>query len=484
MYIYGAYAVHAVVDPVLSLLPSDVFGARADPEFVHSVVAGRITSAVASTLAVPVIYASGRTAFGSESGLAAAAVLAASALPIQLAHFATPDSTVLLLVSLVLLALLRAAKMQSGKWLVLGGLLAGLAVGTEYHMALLLCPLLATWASMTDRRRRWLVVASGCVVAGYLVSNPYVIVDSPSFAAAMRHTVLIHTVDSTAQYQGRFNAYGPDWLYVVRYPLGYGVGICFTIWSLLGLAWAVASRDRSQLILLAWIVPYGLVVSLSAAKFMRYSLPLMPALAILAGGVAWSLVTTRHRPLRSLAAAAALVAILYTVVYDSAYASLFSRPESRLVVTDWVQHNVATRSLLAYEQLPNGLINLPYFTSSLGYPPCFTQFRANWIAGSVRYVLTDGYDVEEHPRFSASSVQRFRASLANPQRFRVAERVHYEPAFLGLTFSIDASPHDWRYPDRDITVFRRLGPTPPRVAHCYRSVSAAVAALYPHAANG
>lgn len=476
---YLAYGMHSVLLPMLERIPAGNFGSHADLGFVLSVLSGRLTSALVSTITIVVVYAIARTTFSPQAGLLAALVMATSALPIQLAHFATPDSTVALLVSMALYCMTRSVNTQSAGALIFAGAFVGVAAGTEYHMVILCLPLMVSWLFLPRAPVRF-AVASLCAAAlGYLTFNAYDIVDWSSFLNAMHHTLLIRTVDSQAEYQGRFDTFGPDWLYIVRYPLGYGVGALFSIWLVIGVMRAIVRRAGPDIVLLCWVVSYGLVVSLSAAKFLRYSLPLMPALAVLAGAVGWDVLSSRRRLLKPLGAVALLAATVYSAVYDSAYSALFSLPDSRQVATQWLQQNVPRHSWLAFEQLPNGLINLPYFASEVGYHPCFTQFQPRFARGPIQYVLTDGYALDEHPRIPEEDVQNFRATLDNPSLFRVAERIHYEPNFFGITFPIDNSPHDWRYTSRDITVFQRVARPSPGPALCYQNVAQAVAALYP-----
>ncbi|GAC1326789.1 MAG: hypothetical protein NVSMB22_17970 [Chloroflexota bacterium] len=479
VYPYAAYAVRSALNSVVSLPPFHTFGRQADLQFVYAVLAGRITSAILSTATILAVYGAGCLLFDVTGGLLAALVIAASALPIQLAHFATPDSTVTFLVAVTLYALARALAQRATRPLIAAGALIGLATGAEYHMLLLSVPLIAAWLLLDGARQRHLLAALGLVLGVYLASNVYTIIDWGPFSAAMRHTLLIRTVNSSVQYQGRFDAYGPDWLYLVRYPLGYGVGIFFTLWLMAAVAWGLVRRASAQIVLLSWIIPYGLVVSISVAKFMRYSLPLMPALAILAGGAACRVLRTERRQARVVAALALTVATVYSAMYDVAYSDLFSLPDARLDATQWLEKNVAPRSVLAFEQLPNGLVNLPYFASNAGYRPCFTQFQPRFARGPIQFVLTDSYALEEHPRIPRADVLHFRAVLHDRLKFRVATRFHNEPQFLGMTFPIDASPHDWRYPSRDITVFERVLPPSAGPSLCYPNLNAALAALYP-----
>jgi len=479
---YLAYGLHLLTMPLFSLFASSAFGAHADMTFVRTVLAARLLSALVSTLTVYVVYRTAVRYFGLTSALLAAGCAALSCLLIQLGHFGTPDSTTGLLVSLALLAALHAMDRPSRRSFALAGGLCGVAVGSEYHMALLLVPIAAAWALSQRKTALYLAVAAVSALLGYLIFNIYSVVDFNAWLAAMQHTLRIRTVDSSAQYGTRWSAYGPAWAYVIRYPLGYGVGFPLAIWMVAGAIWAGIRREKADVVLLCWIVAYFVLVSISPAKFMRYSAPLLPALAVLAGRFASDMLAMPSRPIRLGAIAVAFAALLYSLTYDLAYVGLFAKPDPRYVATSWLAQRAPVNTAVAYEQLPNGLINLPYFGPPHTFEPCFTQFDPRRLQGPETYLLTDSYDLEEHPRFSDRQVAQFRSALASDRAITLALSVHYTPSILGWQFPIDASPHDWRYPTHDVAVYKvtSQGHSPnlkPPV--CFSTLGAAHNALYP-----
>ena len=100
---YFTYVLHLAIVPIIGWLPFS-FGPRADPQFIHTVLSSRVVEALVSTATVALVFDLGRRAYSTAAGLVAALLLAVSGLSIQLAHFATPDSTTVFLVALTLLA--------------------------------------------------------------------------------------------------------------------------------------------------------------------------------------------------------------------------------------------------------------------------------------------------------------------------------------------------------------------------------------------
>jgi len=481
LYPYLAFAVHGASTPLLALLPSTTFGARADLTFVQSILAGRFLSVMASVLTVYVVYHFARRAYAPRVGLVAALITALSTLLIQLAHFGTPDSTTILLLYTALLAMWWFVQAPSFRRFGLASAASGMAMASEYHMGLLLAPLAVSWLLAERKKAAWLPTGICIALITYLAINAYALIDLQSFLAANEHTLRIRTVDSGAEYGDRWSRYGSAWLYVVRYALGYGIGTLFTAWMLVGAGWAAARRRPTELLLLSWLVPYFVLISISPAKFMRYSAPLIPGLAILAAGCTCAVFANSRINVRVGAAALAVIAVVYTVVYDGAYMSLFSSLDPRSVAAGWLTQHAPRGSAIAFEERPNGLVNLPYFlvdepTAGEPYPQCYTHFNSGTLAGPEEYVLTDDYALEEHPGVSPRTVAQFRTSLTNSTNYRLVKTIHEVPTFLGVQFPIDGSPHDWRYADHVIRIYRHASPAN-HASYCYPTLAAAVTAL-------
>ena len=482
---YLAYGLHFLAAPFFGLVPAHVFGHHADLYFVRTVMVGRVLSVLLSTLTVVITYRLAAVCFGIGAGLLAALLVALSGLIIELAHFATPDATLGFLMTCSLLAMTLAVKKPSLSRFTVAGGLVGLAAGTEYQMALLILPLTLAWWLSARRAAHLLLASYGVAAAAFLISNPYVLIDQHAFRLSMEHAIRMRTVDSGLQYQDRWAPYGPAWLYVVRYPLGYGVGFAMTGLLIAGAAWSLWRREKYDLLLLCWLIPYLLLVSFSEAKFMRYSAPLLPPLAVLAGRlVTTALAQPRPRAARGVAVVAVAFALLYSGTYDAAYAGMFAAPEPRLVATTWLARHAPLGSQVEFEELPDGLVNLPVFVTAAGYRPCFAQFSTKRLGGSPAYVIVDNYALEDHEAVSGSVARQFQRVLARRPDYRVAQRVAYIPTFLGVTFPIGGSPHDWRYPDHEITVYSRVpSPTTP-ADYCYQNLQLAVASLYSPRSRG
>jgi len=124
-------------------------------------------------------------------------------------------------------------------------------------------------------------------------------------------------------------------------------------------------RARLDVILLAWVAPYFIIMGALDVKFMRYMLPITPFLAIFAAGAvvdSWAALSRLRGAVGATARAAALavgIAILCaTALYAFAYARIYSAPHPAVRAAEWVRDNLPERSLILKEHWDEALPSL------------------------------------------------------------------------------------------------------------------------------
>ena len=122
---------------------------------------------------------------------------------------------------------------------------------------------------------------------------------------------------------------------------------------------------RLDVILLAWVAPYFIIMGALDVKFMRYMLPITPFLAIFAAGAVvdlWAALSRLRGAVGATARAAALaggIAILCaTALYALAYARIYSAPHPAVRAAEWVRDNLPERSLILKEHWDEALPSL------------------------------------------------------------------------------------------------------------------------------
>jgi hypothetical protein len=332
----------AVADAAAVALASWVLGSREaveqellrDPRALILIDRGIVAAIGAAS--VLLVHRLAAAAFGWGTGIVAAGLLAVAHLHVRDSHFGVTDVPLAALVCAALLPALRIASRGQRRDYALAGLLTGLATSTKYSGVLLLPALVAAdllgRAGAAARPLHRLPMALALVALGFLAGTPFALLAWPEFRDGV-----VAQLDAQA---------GPDWLGVelgsgwwqhLRFTLWHGLGPPLLLASLAGVVVALARAPRPALVLLAFAVPYMLVLGRGPLVFARYMVPLVPILCItaavgLVAAVEWL-------PRRRLAASLLLAAL---VAAPSLRASIdldrvLMRADSRVLAAHWLR---------------------------------------------------------------------------------------------------------------------------------------------------
>ena len=327
------------VQATLAVDPGAVFGLA------------RLASAALGTVAVGVLLMAGARLFDRATGWLAAALLAVAFLPVHYSHLALNDVPTLAALSVALLG--AAGILRRGHPLdyLLAGAGLGLACATKYTAGIVLLSIVA--AALGSPRREWRVrglgVAGLAAAAGFLLANPFALLDFDAFRAGLSE-------QSAASNDGGG-----------KLGLTHENGIAYYVWTLTwGLGWApllaaaggavaLLARDRRA----AWmlLVPLVVFVAFMGSQdryFARWLLPVYPLLCLLAAHGAVSLVRgleqrVTGRLARAPVAVAAVVLCGQGLVYSVHNDAVLSRDDTRQLARDWMVRNVPAGAKVVVE---------------------------------------------------------------------------------------------------------------------------------------
>jgi 4-amino-4-deoxy-L-arabinose transferase-like glycosyltransferase len=250
----------------------------------------RVPSFLGAAGAVLLTFAFGARLVGREAALLGAALLAASlSLTIE-AHLAKTDAVLLLTCVAAQGALAEiygAARRGDGtaRWAVLFWAAQGAAILVKGPVAPALSAVTMVALTIADRDARWLRGLKpiwGVAVLAVIVLPWLIAVSVATNGAFLDEAV---GQDFLGKIFGAQEGHG-------ALPGYYLLLLAVTFWPgslLLGAAAATAWRDRREpaiRMLIAWAVPFWLVLELVPTKLPHYLLPVFPALALLAGRAA------------------------------------------------------------------------------------------------------------------------------------------------------------------------------------------------------
>ena len=263
---------------------------------------GRTLSALADVGSIFLVYVLGRRMFGRGVGLLAAAFTALAVIHIQNSHFYRPETFSVLFTLASFWAMLRMVERKRLRDSALLGLMVGLALSPKVNVLPLVLPLaLAYWYRVLDSvDGRWSDITSEVVqgvlghaaiaaivaVGVFFVSAPYAFLDVGAFVGDLsfqfRMVRNAGLLPFTVQYIDT-----PPFLYQLQQSSVWGLGIPLGVVAWLGVPFTAVmvylSRKtrRSDLLLLAWVVPTFLLLESFEVRFLRYVFPLMPFLILM-----------------------------------------------------------------------------------------------------------------------------------------------------------------------------------------------------------
>jgi 4-amino-4-deoxy-L-arabinose transferase-like glycosyltransferase len=327
-----------------------------------SYLAARIGAVVLGVGAVAATWWLGRSAYGTLAGTVAASVVAVETTHVAYSRMAVTDVPLTLAVACAL-ALMIAGRLE---W---AGVLVGLAVGVKYPGAFLLAPLVV--AGRREPARLGAAIAFAALT--FAATNPFFFVHLREAAADAYHVQRL-------AHEG-WLGFEHDHTAALAFAdhLWDGMGPVLVV-AALGLALALARRRRADLVLGSYVLVYFADLLTIRAHFDRYVLPLVPALAALAG---------RVRALAPVTLLLLVVPLAWTIHDDVR----LTRTDTRFVARTWIERNLPHRAVVAAESSSPPLTGFDVLPLALPGPsrtPDPNRDVGRLRARGVRYVLITG----------------------------------------------------------------------------------------------
>ena len=271
------------------------------------------------------LYGAGLRLYSASAGLAAALLYAVAPLAVQHGHFATVDVPATFWLSGALYFAARHLKAdENGRTrdLFWAGLWSGLAAAAKYNAGLVLLAGAAAWWLRGSRAPRSLGRLVAAAVLGFVVGCPGVLLNPNGLLAGLAY--------EAQHVRGGHGLVFVDTLpapvYHVLVNLRWGLGWPLLLVTAFALASAYYCRRRADLLLLAFAVPYFVLIGFAQVKFARYTLPLLPPLLLLVGSMLSIPASARRQRVETVAL---VVAAGYALLFSVALNLTMTRPDPR-----------------------------------------------------------------------------------------------------------------------------------------------------------
>lgn len=345
--LFGLYGVLFMAGRAAGVFHSAEHYARlyfTDPTLFY--LSGRLLSVLLGTATVYLTYRAGRLLGNARAGLWGALCLALTYYHVRDSHLATLDvpATFWVAVSFVLAVRIFCTPAPRLRDYLLAGSAAGLATASKYNAAVVFLAVLAAHALREVRPPvRNLTAAAAAAACAFLVTNPFVILDWPTFLrdfSFQRHHIA----------QGQYGlALVPAALFYLQKMMVINVWNSrlffidpMIILFLGGVGSLVLSRRRREAALVL-IVPltYLLYIGGWGMAATRYLDPVFPMVALAAG----MLLARAPRPL--VAAGIIMLGVSLRTVVASDY--VLSQTDTRTEAKEWIEKNVPANMKIAIE---------------------------------------------------------------------------------------------------------------------------------------
>ena len=426
----------------------------------------RILSVLVSCLTLYLVWLLGARWFSDLTGLLAVCVVAVAPIAIQLAHFYTVDGLFTLLILATVYALLRALERPDWRWFVLTGILIGLSaavrlIGLSAGFILLV-------GHITRQRQLKAILTPAIWLAGLstvlclVALQPFLVLDRDLIFQDMNPYGLGFAMEWA---RGEFLTI---WSLVDIHTIPYlhhwshlwplGVGWPLTILFIFGLSYSLWKIDHQKGLILLWIGIYFYVIGGLQAKPIRYLLPLLPFLSLLSADFCiWFIRSPQFVRVQKLAIGICAAIFMYSTIYGVAFASLYTREDSRIQAARWIDKHIPANSRIGVERggfSMRGMINSekysvrPIRMGALFFLRGFATCKAEFIFAQDQLRPLDYIaitDVNRYQQFTAApelvpgGAAFYRTLVDGALGFDLVQRFRHYPSLGSIAFKDDGS---------------------------------------------
>lgn len=359
--LYGIYfGVQLVLGRVSSL--QEFAGLyKVDPTPFYLMARG--VSVASSLLAIFLLSLIVRRIRDNVTAVISALFLSISFLDVRHAHFAEPYSIMALLGLLATFLALRYFDQGSWKYLILSGVVCGIAIGIRFSLATLaIVPLVAVGYrcfALTPRCRPVLLLSrlgllAAALSLGFLLGVPGLLVNFQNILTSFRNQTSLAA--GSEGFLGMVFTTLPAWkFYALMLEIAWGIPILLVL--AIGLVRFVWRHEPEETLFAVFPVTYlALLINASAASsaFARYLIPILPFLAYLsADGLVW-LINWGFRgwslgPRHLFLATTTVILMVIPMMRSIRLNIIWQNTDTRTLALEWIEENIPAGARLAVQ---------------------------------------------------------------------------------------------------------------------------------------
>lgn len=311
-----------------------------------------------------IIYNVGKKLFNKPIGLISSVLLSLCFLHIRDSHYAVNDVASVLFMILAFNYIVNVWKDGTTKSYIIAGIISGIAIATKYNTGLIVIPfILAHFFRQEGKEdrgwKRFSIFFVFCFI-GFCMCCPWIILDARKFLIGFLWQLRLSK-------QPWLGASSESAFVQFLKTLFWGYGWIPCLFSVIG-GVALAKRKQKFFLLIAFPLIYYILLGTSKLFFVRFVIPLIPFLCILA---AFGIVhvseyfpnSQKNRIIISLT----LVAILQGLVFSVRHDYLIGKTDTRIIARDWIRRNIPSGSKIAMDGYSPNIKDFARDESTIGY---------------------------------------------------------------------------------------------------------------------
>lgn len=432
------------------------------PQWARMYEIGRGLTVAMGVGTVWATYALGVRLWGRRAGILGALTLALLPLHAQHSHWLTVDvpATFWAVLSLVWTARYAMDDPRPLRAALRAGVFAGLAAATKYNLALALLPLLLA-SGFLRRQPKYLAVGLLAAAIAFLAACPGAVLEPGLFRAGLRFEAIhVNNHDDPT-----FKNTGSGFVFHIARNLDAGLGLPLLLLALIAVGYAAYRRTRGDGLLAAFALPYYVLIGLAAVRYARYTIPLLPILALWTGRLLADVSRLQSTTWRCVGVTASVGVLLFTLCDALWLVGAMAATDPRDRALAWMQIHASPPRRVGFAAMPwFGTPPLdPYFTlpgrgawERINERGSWTLIYENkdWDTKLLRtvqpeIVLLSEYDYADALRVNDPAVAQYFSALR--QNYHVA--AHF--GRMGLNGQQQNLPHDMTYPSPAIDIYQR-----------------------------
>ncbi|MCK9555524.1 glycosyltransferase family 39 protein [bacterium] len=315
----------------------------ADPTYFYLI--GRFfLGVVPSLISVIMTYKIAKEVSGNEDiSIASAFFLSVNFLFVRDSHYIYADMPRIASMLCALFYYVRISKWDKTKDYISAAFFTGLAIAFKYNSALLIFPFLAAFfigrnaEQAPSREIKKLFLSIFIMSAVYILFNPFSLLDFKTFINDFRNQ------------SSQMSAAGIT--HHIYYSLLNGMSIALLTCSVLGVIKELNLKNRTALVLIAFIAAEYAGLVFFSQPHARYVLPLIPALCYFAASFIYDLSRILSRGSRRTAWFVVICLVMsFSTFIKACYSDyLFSAGDTRMDARKWIEKNIRAGEKIALD---------------------------------------------------------------------------------------------------------------------------------------